>query len=870
MTEPVRTTCPYCGVGCGLLLHRAGAGWRVEGDPEHPANYGRLCSKGAALAETLGQETRLLHPLLRGERVSWSTALDAVAQALRRTLAEHGPQAVAFYVSGQLLTEDYYVANKLMKGFLGAANIDTNSRLCMASAVAGHVRAFGEDVVPATYADVEAADLVVLIGSNAAWTHPVLFQRLQAARQARPQLKVVVIDPRRTATAEAADLHLALAPGTDAWLLNGLLDYLRRESGIDWAWVEAHVAGFGAAFAAVAGLTIPLVAEHCGLKEAEVATFYRWFAATERSVTLFSQGINQSSSGTDKVNAILNLHLATGRIGRPGMGPFSLTGQPNAMGGREVGGLATQLAAHMDFAPERVEAVARFWGAPRIARAPGLKAVDLFEAVQAGEIKFLWIMATNPAVSLPQAERVRQALERCPCVVVSDMTAHTDTARYAHVLLPAAAWGEKDGTVTNSERRISRCRPFLAPAGEARPDWWMVAHVARRLGHGDAFAYRGPAAIFREHARLTTLANDGTRRFDLGPLAGLSDADYDRLPPTLWPLGQERPYADGRFSTADGRARMLPIHPRAPAAAPHAAHPIVLNTGRLRDQWHTMTRTGLSPRLSAHCTEPCVELHPADITRLGLAAGGLARLHSPHGEAIARVLAQPGQRPGEAFLPMHWNGRFSARAWANALTAAVTDPISGQPEFKHTPVAVSPYAADWYGLALSRTPLTVDHLPYWSVTPARGCWRYGLAGRQGDLAGLHAWFEGDGELAEFADPAAGRWRAALMRDGRLERLVFIEREPQRLPERSWLEALFERERLTEAERAALLLGSPPSGTASEGRVVCACHGVGEARLAAAIAAGARSVEALGAQLKAGTHCGSCVPELRRLLRQAAA
>src|SRR5262245_17117092 len=596
----VRTTCPYCGVGCGVLARAAADGSvSVRGDPDHPANFGRLCSKGAALGETVDLEGRLLVPQIGDRRVGWDAALDLVADEFATAIAEHGPDSVAFYVSGQLLTEDYYVANKLMKGFIGSANIDTNSRLCMASAVAGYKRAFGADAVPNDYTDLEQAELIVLVGSNLAWCHPVLFQRVSAAKAANPKLRVVLIDPRRTQTADIADLHLQLRPGTDVVLFNGLLNYLRREDALDLEFLDAHTEGFGAALrcAKESAASIPSVASSCGLAEDDVLELYRWFARTPLTVTAFSQGVNQSTSGTDKVNAIVNVHLATGRIGKPGMGPFSLTGQPNAMGGREVGGLANQLAAHMDFSPDNVERVARFWGAPRVAAQPGRKAVDLFDAVERGTVKAVWIMSTNPVVSMPDAERVRRALQGCELVVVSDCVSDTDTTRCAHVLLHAAAWGEKSGTVTNSERRISRQRSFLSPPSEAQPDWWIVAQVAKRMGFGTAFDYDGPAAIFREHARLSAFENGGERALDIGAVASLSDAEYDTLQPFQWPRPADvaappRLFADGRFFTASRKAQLVPTAPRAPARKPDADYPLVLNTGRVRDQWHTMTRTG--------------------------------------------------------------------------------------------------------------------------------------------------------------------------------------------------------------------------------------------------------------------------------------
>lgn len=875
MPEAVtRTTCPYCGVGCGVLASRAGDGWSVRGDPEHPANFGRLCSKGAALADTLGLDERLLHPEIGGRRVSWDVAIDTVAERFRRTLAEHGPESVAFYVSGQLLTEDYYVANKLMKGYLGSGNIDTNSRLCMSSAVAGHKRAFGADVVPGCYQDPEQADLVVLAGSNAAWTHPVLFQRLVAARRARPEMRVVIIDPRRTATRELAqepdDLHLALRPGSDIWLWNGLLEYLKRADALDWRYLEAHVEGFGETLAAVAGLDIPETARRCGLEEAGVAAFFRMFATTPKTVTLFSQGINQSASGTDQVNAILNAHLATGRIGKPGATPFSITGQPNAMGGREVGGLANQLAAHMDFTDPDIDRVGRFWNAPNMARRPGLKAVELFQAVRDGRVKALWIMATNPALSLPDADAVTAALRACPFVVVSEVTAHTDTARHAHVLLPAAAWGEKDGTVTNSERRVSRQRAFLPLPGEARPDWRIIADVARRMGHA-GFEYAGVADIFAEHAALSGFENDGARAFDL---AALAHAAYDTLPPTRWPAragaDNARLFADGRFSTASGKARMLPIRPRAPVHVADAGYPWLLNTGRVRDQWHGMTRTGKSARLLAHIAEPCLDIHPDDARRVGLRDGDLARVGNARGELLLRVAENPGQRVGDVFAPIHWNDQFSARARVDALVAAETDPISGQPEFKRTPVAVAPYAAGWHGFVMARSAL--DGLPgeYWTRIRAGACWRHELAGMETELdaaARLRARLGAGGDWLEMADVGAGRHRGALIENDRLIALYFLERDAAALPPRHWLETLFARATLDEAERRALLLGRPAEAAPDHGRVVCACFGVGEASLIEAITAGARSLEALGQRLKAGGNCGSCIPELKRLLRQ---
>lgn len=870
---PIQTTCPYCGVGCGVLVSRDGAGVTVRGDPSHPANHGRLCSKGAALAETLSLDDRLLYPEINGQQASWDDALDTVARRFSQVIAEHGPDAVAFYVSGQLLTEDYYVANKLMKGYIGSGNIDTNSRLCMSSAVAGHKRAFGADAVPGCYEDLEIADLVTLVGSNTAWAHPVVFQRIAAAKKARPEMKVVVIDPRRTATCDIADLHLPIRPGSDAWLFNGLLDHLRREDGIDWSYLENHMEGFGAALEETSGLGIPRVADKCGLAEAEVAEFYRLFTRTLKSVTVFSQGINQSSSGVDKVNSILNVHLATGRVGLPGASPFSITGQPNAMGGREVGGLANQLAAHMDIVPECIERVGRFWHASSVTHRPGLKAVELFDAMRDGKIKAIWIMATNPAVSLPEADRVVAAMKQCEFVVVSDVTRHTDTARLAHVLLPAAAWGEKDGTVTNSERRISRQRAFLPLPGEARPDWWIINEVARRMGHAEAFGHAGPAAIFREHAALSGFENGGRRAFDISGLSHLDDADYDRMQPVQWPVlhdgkGTSRLFGLGRFHTESGKARMIARPPRSPARPVSAAQPFVLNTGRVRDQWHTMSRTGKTPKLLAHIAEPYVEIHPADAVRAGVQDGGLARVRSGRGEMLARVVLSEDQRPGSVFAPIHWSGQNSAKARVDALVYAITDEISGQPEFKHAPVAVEAYAAGWHGFVLARERIDSHAAEYWTQVRAKACWRHELAGTEADCLWprrLREHFGHAGDWVELQDCAENRYRTALIRNGRVEVVGFFDRDFAALPPRHWLEALFEKDALSREERAALLMGRPGKATPETGRIVCACFGVGENTLRQAIVQGSASVEALGIQLKAGTNCGSCIPELKHLL-----
>jgi assimilatory nitrate reductase catalytic subunit len=863
----VQTTCPYCGVGCGVVAAPDGRGGaEIVGDAQHPANRGRLCSKGAALGETLSLEDRLLHPEIDGRRVSWDAALDVVAQGFRDTIARHGPDAVALYVSGQLLTEDYYAANKLAKGFLGTANIDTNSRLCMASSVAGHKRAFGSDTVPGLYEDFELADLVVLVGSNLAWCHPVLFQRLEAAKRARPGMRIVVIDPRRTETCDIADLHLALKAGSDVALFNGLLADLQGRGRVAAGFVEHHTSGLEAA------LTVARASDlaSCDLPVADLATFFEWFATPEKTVTLYSQGVNQSSAGVDKVNAIINCHLLTGRIGRPGMGPFSITGQPNAMGGREVGALANTLAAHMDFAPAEVDRVGRFWRASRMATRPGLKAVDLFEAVGRGEIKAVWIMATNPVASLPNADTVRAALKACEFSIVSEAVRASDTVDACRIRLPALAWGEKDGTVTSSERGISRQRPFLPPPGEARADWRIVAQVARRLGFGDAFAWKGVSDIFREHAALSAFENGGTRDFDIGAYANLDNAGYEALAPFVWParadggLSGGRFFADGGFFHADRRARFVATAMRPPAHAPTTERPLRLNTGRVRDQWHTMTRTGKSARLAGHRPEPMIELHPLDAAARGLADGDIAEVTSEWGQAALKVHRSDAVRAGEVFVPMHWTAQVSRAGRINAAVNPAVDPISGQPELKHTPVEVRHLSVNWHGTILARRPVMLPEITYWTRITGAGYHAYVLAGEQplGEArralsAALRAtnpgpWLEGEAGIG------------AVVGDGHLEAVLAIG-ETHDEAARNRLAPFMAVGRLSVEQRNTLLQGGD---AADRGGEICACFGVSCAAVETAIAGGAPSLDAVGSATRAGTNCGSCRPEIRALLRSA--
>ncbi|MEM9314049.1 MAG: nitrate reductase [Pseudomonadota bacterium] len=866
--ESCRTTCPYCGVGCGVEVRREDGALSVTGDRDHPANAGRLCVKGQTLAETLSSESRLLHPQIRGSRCDWDAALDHVSERLRDTLVRHGPESIAFYLSGQQRTEDYYVANKLMKGFLGSANVDTNSRLCMASAVAAYKRAFGADYVPCSYSDLDDCDLLVLVGSNAAWTHPVLYRRMVASRKARADKRIVLIDPRATASADAADMHLAIRPGSDAFLFSGLLSYLQHSGHVADSWVEAHVDHAKESFAAARDCTPGRVAAETGLTRKQLEAFYRLFARTDRVVTFFSQGINQSATGTDKANAIINCHLATGRIARAGAGPFSITGQPNAMGGREVGGLANQLAAHMDFSPEDVDRVRRFWDAPAMAERPGLKAVDLFAAIGRGEVKFVWIMATNPAVSLPDSQHVREALRRCETVVVSDCVAHTDTTALADVLLPATGWGEKDGTVTNSERVISRQRAFREPAGEARHDWQIICDVATRLGFAEAFSYASPAAIFREHAALSAWENNGSRDFDIGALAAQSDEEFAAMAPQRWPLPASgaAPPAVPAFHP-NRRMRMLPVKAEpgtyATEAGPSSLQRLLLNTGRLRDQWHTMTRTGLAPSLNRHRRFFSATLHPDTAANLALQPGDLLRIANRGGSVVATAALDPGMARDAIFLPIHWNDVFASAACVSALLPPITDPVSGQPQSKLAEVSVERIEVQSWTLLLMRGEIDMAQLKasYWSRTKVGGGELCLLA--DADPIALHDLVDeshAQSEVMAVAGQAPLMERRVWMDDG-LAAALYQQASQELLPDPAWLERLLARD--LPSPRWALLKPSPALGGGDA--LVCACYEVAQSRIVAAIAAGVNSSEALGRELRCGTGCGSCLPELEALL-----
>jgi assimilatory nitrate reductase catalytic subunit len=856
------------------MTPESGGAIRVTGDRSHPANFGKLCVKGASLGETLALDGRLLHPTIHGQRATWNQATGFVAEGLARVMARHGPEAIAFYLSGQLLTEDYYIANKFAKGYLGTGHVDTNSRLCMASSVAGHRRAFGSDTVPNTYEDLDEADLIVLVGSNAAWCHPVLYQRMQAARRGRGT-RIINIDPRRTATSEGADLHLAIASGMDSVLFSWLLVSLAGRGLTDHSFIAAFTSGYDAALASASAIAPDLatVAAKTGLSPDDISRFVDLFAGAERVVTCYSQGVNQSAQGTDKVNAILNCHLATARIGKPGSGPLSLTGQPNAMGGREVGGLANMLAAHMNYSPVEIDRVQRFWNAPRMATGEGLKAVQMFEAIERGEIKALWVMHTNPAVTLPRADAMQAALRKLDLFVVSEAMASTDTTQSgAHVLLPATAWGEKDGTVTNSERRISRQRAFLPAPGEAKPDWQHIQLVAQRMGHGEGFGHADAAAIFREHAALSAFENDGSRDFDIGAVAGIDEAAYDALEPFHWPWRagakpQERFFAKGGFYTPDGKGRFLAVAEPVLGGERSARFPLLLNTGRVRDHWHTMTRTGKAVTLARHVQEPTLALHPADAARLDLAEGHHARVESLHGSACLRVAIDDGLVPGMVFAPFHWTNATSGMARIDAAVQPLTDRISGQPEMKATPVSVMRVIMASEGFLLSRK--RVD-LPAWLqhtriTIPGGEALLFASTREAAQLHGLLVNHLGEmPRRASLSDPSVQDERTVSFDGGRLQAALFIgkAREPAVL---EWLIDLFSRDELSASERSAVLAGKPPAGGVDLGPMVCSCFAVRKASIQDAVLAGALDVDAVGSLLKAGTNCGSCRPEVSRII-----
>ncbi len=868
----VKTTCPYCGVGCGVQADKDGCGSKassIVGDEKHPANAGQLCVKGSSLKESLDMPSRLLYPRTRDEKglwqsSTWSEVTDTIAEKIHNAMQDTGPDSVAMYVSGQLLTEDYYVANKLMKGFVGSANIDTNSRLCMSSAVAAHTRAFGEDIVPVNYQDVEKTDLLVIVGANTAWTHPILYRRIQEAKQNRPEMKIVVIDPRKTVTAEQADLHLSISNDGDVTLFNGLLKYCVENQAHDADYIEQFTEGFDELWKECDQNQYALseVSKQTGISIDELELFYRWFAQSDSAVTLFCQGVNQSESGTDKANAIINAHLCTGKIGRCGCGPFSITGQPNAMGGREVGGLANQLAVHRGFDADSIQQVGEIWQAPNMATQPGLKAVELFQAVERGDIKVLWVMATNPVVSMPDNEFIKQALKKCDCVIVSDITGQADVTEYADILLPAAGWGEKEGMVTNSERVLSRQRAFISAPGEAKPDWWSVSQVGQKLckkiGVDSGFNYLQPADIFREYAKLTSINSDSHLKLDLSQLIDITDEEYSTWEPNAWPFESSHPLDKG-YSTPSGKAKCVVVKGQ---NAKH--HSWWLNSGRQRDQWHTMTRTGHIEKLSHQDVEPSVHMNQNALDELGVKPGELVSIASSTNQSsrlVVKAKLDEGQQDKQLFMSMHWAGQYGVHAQVNKVVEPNTDPFSGQPAFKSSEVLPKAYPVRCYGIYIG-DHWKPEHEVYQSYqalsTPV---WRF----------------------ASNAERTKAQWLADFQQvlnldieDGWLA-VHCSTREGSAMPSVLGITAISTKPLSLNVEALLELINKPLDlsnliatvGSQNLSKLICSCFKVTDTQIVKAIETqGCESLQEVQAKLKCGTNCGSCLPEVTKLVDSA--
>ncbi|WP_416638298.1 molybdopterin-dependent oxidoreductase [Pseudomonas sp. OHS18] len=901
-THSTASTCCYCGVGCGVLIEHDGERiLGVSGDPAHPANFGKLCSKGASLHLTGDLAARALYPELRlgkglgRTRTDWNSALDHAAEVFADTIREHGPDSVAFYISGQLLTEDYYAFNKLARALVGTNNIDSNSRLCMSSAVVGYKRSLGADAPPCSYEDIEQAHTLLIIGSNMAYAHPILFRRLEAAKADNPEMKVIVVDPRRTDTCAVADLHLAIAPGSDVALLHGVLHLLLEQGRIDHAFIAAHTEGFDSLQTLVADYPPARVAELCAIDEADLRRCADWIGSSPRFLSLWCMGVNQSTAGTAKNAAIINLHLATGQIGKIGSGPFSLTGQPNAMGGRETGSLSNLLPGHREVAnPEHRAEVAAYWGVDTLPETPGLSAIELFDAVGSGKIKALWIACTNPAQSMPDQHKVHQALRDCPFVVVQEAFTTTETCRYADLLLPAASWGEKEGTVTNSERRVSRVRRAVAAPGEARADWAITCDFARRLEARlpatavGLFAFNKPEQLFEEYKVLT-------RRRDLD-LSGLGYALLEARGPQQWPFpegarqGTTRLYGDGHFPSASGRARFITEAYQPPREQRDERYPLTLNTGRLRDQWHGMSRTGTAARLFAHVEEPLLGLHPQDMAQRQLQDGALVEVRSRRGALVLRVQVDNSLQAGQAFLPMHWGDRFLKGLGINALTLPAFDPLSRQPELKHAGIEVQAIELPWTFQALIEGDVQQRLEALRPLCERFAYASFGLVGRDTSALMLRAAHHhapaaelldqlhqqlglSNGPLMRYDDPREGQGcmpihKRVRIEDGRLTGFALSGETRAR----NWLRELWQNQTSLDDDSGRALrrwllapVESPPGeARARAGKTLCTCMNVSETAVREGIERGC-DLNALKQNLGCGTQCGSCVPEIKRLL-----
>lgn len=922
----IKSTCPYCGVGCGLRVSISGNANHdssvtqpvlINGDERHPANFGKLCIKGKNLGDTLINDNRLALPKVNGRIQKWPRALDYVASQLTKTIEKHGADSVAFYTSGQLLTEDYYLANKLMKGFIGSGNIDTNSRLCMSSAVSAHKRAFGEDIVPMSYSDIIKADLIVLSGSNLAWCHPVIYQRIREEKAKRPELKVVVIDPRVTASNELADLHLAIKAGGDLSLYNGLLNYLDENGYIDENTLTLN--GLKAALnSAKKDLDNEFIAR-TELSVEEMHNFYQLFASSDKVVTIFSQGINQSVQGTDQGSAIINCHLASGKIGKEGCGPFAITGQPNAMGGREVGALANTLASHIDFPTNESDRrkftklhhdLASFWQTDALATKEGYKAVDLFDAVDEGKIKAIWIMATNPVVSMPNHEKIAQALTKCPLVIVSDCVEQNDTLKYADVILPAQSWGEKSGTVTNSERRISRQRPFLKPFGEAKPDWWIISEVAKRMGFSKQFSYNNVSEIFAEHARLSGLTNEGSRAFDISAYGDITPEQFEQWRPIQWPqpkgqtirINDQHFFSSGKYYHNDNKAKMTAVNSlpllvdkqsdtkqRNIIKNNHGVANTIftLNTGRNRDQWHTQTRSGKSSILTNRHPEPEVSINPKDALALGIKDAQLVIISATFSVSaqkkstakpvlIMRAKLTKSVNPQTLFIPIHWSQSNFNQGCISQLVEAKVDATSGQPAFKHSQVSLRSYQVSSEALLVVKTRMKIQtkesDIIYQVEQKIAGGYCYHLASNKSpeiffnyldEMVNLQYKTHQTLGSLNASEPLKQYFRKSYLREGQLQSAILVSPNKTDLP-RGWISQCYQLGDTINEQRDLL---SNDAKQLQQKKTFCQCLNIEVNQVKQAIEQGSLTVEGIRAKTGSGNGCGSCIGDLSLMLQE---
>jgi len=892
--DMTKTTCPYCGVGCGVLMEKnkyAKYLFETKGDKTHPANFGRLCIKGIKLSETLGIDDRIKTPYINHKQASWNDALDFTSKGFLETIKKYGAESVAFYVSGQLLTEDYYIANKFIKGFIGTSNIDTNSRLCMSSSVAGHKRAFGSDSVPASYEDFDYADLIILVGSNMAYSHPIVYQRIKQAKKNNKSLKIISIDPRITATDEIVDLHLSISAGSDGFIFNSLLGYMIDNDLIDNDFIDNHTNNIKEVILNLKKYDYSLkkTSEICDISYNDLESFIKYFISSKNTITIYSQGINQSSSGVDKVNAIINCHLATGKIGKIGSAPFSITGQPNAMGGREVGGLANQLASHMDFDNEDIDRVKRFWNAPKIATKGGLKAVDMFDAILQGKIKAIWIIHTNPIVSMPQSSKIKKALEQCPLVVVSDIIKSNDTNQYANVLFPSLAWGEKEGSVSNSDRTISRQRAFVDNSNDidSKADWEIIQEIAKRMGFEKEFDYKNSYEIFIEHCKLSAFENEKPtnenphyklRDFNLLGLSDLTFKEYCELKPIQWPIqkrlqGSKRMFEDKIFFTKNNKANFIAITPKLPTLKPNKKYPLVFNNGRLRDQWHTMGRTAKSSTLLKHISEPCLYLNEKDIEKYNLNEGYLVDVYNDLSLITLRVKKDNRLKINTCFSPIHWSDIYSSNAMINNLIYSTNDAISGQPEFKHTTVAIKPSDMKLYGVIYSSQKiekLKLKSFDFWVEIKQADSYRYEIAIKD-NIKDFRNYIDKldiapKKQKLFYMDNLIKDYRYIHLDEDKLDFILFFHKDYKSLLSRQYLSTLFDNQKykqLLSSETNNHLLMGADNEYEDDGETICSCYGVGQKTIMKTIKEhNLKNVEQLSELLKAGSNCGSCLPELK--------